>query len=464
MRWAGRRPRSAIVLGAVIAAFAASACFGGAPAPPAPPPPPPQQLPPPPPPPQAQACQSAGAASPEAGKDEPARPPSDQAIPPDDAGARAREVASTTEVRTKSGEIPLVTVEERGGRPEITTTAVRSPDEAAAVAERKAAEGDLHAVDVDRPVKASFTTPNDTRFGEQWAFSKVPYVNAWNTDNTQGAGVTVAVVDTGVQQSHPDLAGQVLSGHFFLHDKGGATAFEGSGGTSDPSSHGTHVAGTIAALSNNTTGVSGAAPGVKILPVQVLCGDGGGFSSDVANGIIWAVDNGANVVNLSLGGGPDSAYLSAIDWADSNNVVVVAAGGNDGAGGAASYPAAYSGSPWNKPNVIAVAAVTNTTPPGHASYGTLGNYLDLSAPGGENGNSSAAILSTVPGGYGTKAGTSMATPHVSAAAALLRAAANCSDSQVKSRLIATAVDLGSLGKDSTFGYGLVEPNAAGKTC
>jgi serine protease len=367
-------------------------------------------------------------------------------------------VTSTTEVRTKSGEIPLVTVEERGGRPEITSTPVSSADEAAAVAEQKAADGDLVAVDVDRPVRAS-ADPNDTLFSQQWAFARVPFVSAWATDNTKGAGVTVAVVDTGVQQNHPDLAGQVLSGRYFLHDNDGNVAFEGAGGTSDGSGHGTHVAGTIAALSNNATGVSGAAPAVKVLPVQVLCADGGGFSSDVALGIRWAVDQGAKVINLSLGGPATSAEASAVQYANSNNVVVVAAGGNDGAGGPVSYPAGYSTS---QSNVIAVAATTNTN--GHASYGTTGNYLDLSAPGGENGNSSVAVLSTVPGGYGTKAGTSMATPHVSAAAALLIAAANCGDSQVKSRLIATAVDLGSAGKDSTFGYGLVDPNAAGTTC
>jgi subtilisin family serine protease len=369
-------------------------------------------------------------------------------------------VASTTEVRTKSGEIPIVTVEERGGKPEITSTAVRSPDEAAAVAEQKAADGDLHAVDVDRPVQA-LANPNDTLFGQQWAFTKVPYVSAWTTDNTQGAGVTVAVVDTGVQQSHPDLAGQVLDGHYFLHDNGGANAFEGAGGDSDPSSHGTHVAGTIAALSNNSSGISGAAPGVKILPVQVLCGDGGGFSSDVADGITWAVDNGAKVINLSLGGGPSGPELSAIQYADANNVLVVAAGGNDGqSGNAPSYPAAYATS---QGNLLAVAATTNTN--GHASYGTTGNYLDISAPGGDGSSSSTAVLSTVPpNGYGSKAGTSMATPHVSAAAALLIAAANCGDSQVKSRLKLTATDLGAVGNDSTFGAGLVNPDAAGASC
>jgi subtilisin family serine protease len=114
-------------------------------------------------------------------------------------------------------------------------------------------------------------------------------------------------------------------------------------------------------------------------------------------------------------------------------------------------------------NLLAVAATTNAN--AHASYGTTGNYLDISTPGGEGSSSSTAVLSTVaPNGYGTKAGTSMATPQVSAAAALLIAAADCSDSQVKSRLKATAVDLGALGPDNVFGAGLVDPNAAGKTC
>jgi serine protease len=442
MRWAGR-PRVALVLGAAIAAFTATACF-----PPPPPPPPPEP------------CQSAGAASPTAGTNEPSRPPSDQPIPPQEASAQAREVSSTTAVRTKNGEIPLVTVEEKGGKPQIASTLVRTPDEAATVAEQKAADGDLHAVDVDKPVRAA---TNDPRFNEQWSFSKVPFVNAWTTDSTTGTGVTVAVVDTGTSANHPDLSGQVLNGHFFLHDNGGGNSFEGDGGTSDPNGHGTHVSGTIAALKDNGVGVSGAAPGTKILPVQVLCSDGVGFSSDVASGITWAVDNGAKVINLSLGGGQSSAELSAVQWADQNNVVVVAAGGNDGAGGPASYPAAYSTS---QANVIAVAATDNAN--GHPNYGTTGNYLDLSAPGGVPSDSCAAdssveVLSTWnDGGYCSIAGTSMATPHVSASAALLRAAnGTCSDSQVKSRLKATATNLGNANQ---FGAGLVNPLAAGATC
>jgi subtilisin family serine protease len=432
----------AIVLGAAIVAFAGSACF-----------------PPPPPPPPAEPCQSTGAATPSAGSSEPARAPSDQPIPPEQAGEQAREVVSTTDVRTKNGEIPLVTVEERGGKPEITSTPVASPDEAASVAEQKAADGDLHAVDVDKPVRAM---TNDPRFNEQWSFTKVPFVNAWTTDSTTGTNVNVAVVDTGVTADHPDLSGQVLNGHFFLHDNSGDTQFEGDGGTSDPNGHGTHVSGTIAALKDNGVGVSGAAPGAKVLPVQVLCADGNGFSSDVANGITWAVDNGAKIINLSLGGPADASELSAVQYADAHNVVVVAAGGNDGTNGPASYPAAYSPS---QGNVIAVAATTNAN--GHPAYGTTGTYLDISAPGGVASDACASdsaveVLSTWnDGGYCAIAGTSMATPHVSAAAALLISAANCNDSQVKTRLKATAVNLGPANQ---FGAGLVNPNTAGASC
>jgi serine protease len=362
-------------------------------------------------------------------------------------------------VRTKGGEIPIVTVEERLGKPEITSTPVSSPDEAAAVAEQKAADGDLVAVDIDRPVRA-LADPNDQLFGQQWAFTKVPFVDAWTADGTQGAGVTVAVVDTGVMANHDDLSGQVLSGAHFLHSEDGEPVAPGLGGTGDFSGHGTHVAGTIAAKSNNATGVSGAAPGVKILPVKVLCSDGTGFSSDVADGITWAVDNGAQVINVSLGGGQTLVEEEAVEYARDNNVVVVAAGGNDGANGPASYPAAFS---TQYPNVIAVAAtdVNNA----HPSYGTTGSYLDLSAPGGVSAagcDATVEILSTWnDGGYCAVAGTSMSTPHVSAAAALLRAAGGCGAPQVKTRLKATAVNLAN---PILFGAGVVNPLAAGTSC
>jgi serine protease len=383
-----------------------------------------------------------------------------------------------------------VTVEERGGKPEITSTPVRSPDEAASVAEQKAADGDLHAVDVDKPVKASFADPTDPLFTDQWSFNEVPYVDAWTTDNTQGAGVKVAVVDTGVMANHPDLSGQVLGGEYFLHDNAGTTQFSGPGGETDPNGHGTHVSGTIAALSDNGKGISGAAPESKILPVQVLCGDGAGWASDVAQGITWGVNNGAKVVNLSLGGGYSNAEEIAIQHARDNGGVVVAAGGNCSCAvdpnnpndPNRSYPAAFSTS---YSNVIAVAATTNDSPlPGHADYSTVASYIDISAPGGlpSSNVASVGVLSTVPfsaqeisdpSGYAAIAGTSMATPHVSASVALLMAAPNnnCTADTVKPRLKAMASkNLAPVTPNNptnfanNYGAGLVDPQAAGASC
>ena len=162
----------ALVLGAALVAFAGAACIGGPP----PPPPPPAPV----------ACQNAGPANTPDGANEPARPPSDQPISREEAGAQAREVAATTEVRTKRGEIPLLTVEEQNGRPEITSTSVATPDEAASVAEAKAADGDLVGVDVDKPVHTSAT--NDPRFGEQWSFTKVPFERRVDDERHHGCG------------------------------------------------------------------------------------------------------------------------------------------------------------------------------------------------------------------------------------------------------------------------------------
>jgi serine protease len=263
----------------------------------------------------------------------------------------------------------------------------------------------------------------------------------------------VAVIDTGVRANHPDLAGQVLNGRYFLHSDDGTTAFSGPGGTTDGDGHGTHVAGTIGATANNNTGITGAAPGVKILPVQVLCGDdGSGFSSDVANGIKWAADNGADVINLSLGGsGASSAEQSAIQYARNKGVVVVASAGNTGAGGAWSYPGAF-------PEVIGVAATLNNN--SRASYSTTGSYVDIAAPGGTGSNSANGILSTWNnGGYATISGTSMASPHVAAAAALVRAAHGFTTHQaVCDQIIRTAQDLGATGPDTSYGHGLIRPD------
>jgi thermitase len=248
-------------------------------------------------------------------------------------------------------------------------------------------------------------TPNDTYFsnGVQWAPQKVSAQSAW--DITKGSSsVKVAIVDTGVDYNHPDLAGKVVKGYDYVDDD------------TDPmdlNNHGTHCAGIAAAVTNNAKGIAGMAPNVSVLAVRVLDANGSGSLDDVANGIYYAVDNGAKVVSLSLGGTSGATSLqNAVNYAASKGVVVVAAAGNESTS-APSYPGYYS-------NAIAVAATdTNDT---LASFSNYGSWVDVAAPGVD-------IASTVRnGGYAYMSGTSMATPLVAGIAGLLasqgRTAAN----------------------------------------
>jgi serine protease len=457
MKWAGH-PRVALALTASIAAFTAAACFGG---PPPPPPPGP--------------CGTSASASQSASTGGTPAP-----LPPDSAAQKARDDATRSNTRTPDNKIPLVTVAlEPGGKPVINKTAVASVDEAGQVAGQQAQSGNVVAVEVAGPVHATVAGPDPFRT-QQWALDQIPYEQAWATANTKGAGITVGVVDTGSTANHPDLQGQVLSGHSFLNNGTESnTAIDDNG-------HGTHVSGIIAAVNNNVTGISGAAPEVKIRPVKVLDSTGSGFNSDVASGITWEVDNGdAQVVNLSLGGPAfDQATCLAVRYAQQHDVLVIAAAGNCGgntftANGCQSqdqpsYPGALSQSV-DGAEPIAVAATDEANPPnakpaGHASYSTIGSYVDISAPGGSSGGclpaSSCNVLSTWnDNGYRAIAGTSMATPYVSAAAALVRSAfPSCTAAQVRDRLLATATDLAPPGPDGTFGAGVVDPNTAVISC
>lgn len=284
--------------------------------------------------------------------------------------------------------------------------------------------------------------PNDTYAAQLWGLLGAADGSAYGIDaraawgTTTGAGVTVAVIDTGLA-AHSDLAGQSVAGYDMISDVGIANDGDGrDGDASDPgdwmdgvaasSWHGTHVAGTIAALAGNGIGVFGGAPGVKIQPVRVL-GVGGGYSSDIADGIRWAAGGSvpgvpanatpARVLNLSLGGPSASCpaeFSSAIDAAKSLGAVVVVAAGNDAidAGGVA---------PANCPDALAVAAIDQTGL--RASFSNFGPAVDLAAPG-------VGIVSTIDDGatgpvgptYAAYDGTSMATPHVALSAALVAAA------------------------------------------
>jgi hypothetical protein len=217
-------------------------------------------------------------------------------------------------------------------------------------------------------------------------------------------------------------------------------------GRNDPNGHGTHVAGILGAARGNGEGISGVAPGVQILPVRVLDETGNGDDDELAFGIIWAVDNGADILNLSIGGAIPSTLLEgAIDHALANGVLVVVAAGNDGAtGNEPSYPAAYR-------QVLAVGSIDSSDR--RSIFSNTGAYLDVAAPG-------SWIVSTWPGGrYQTSSGTSMAAPFVAGAAALLQARTGLQGTDLGARLVADATDLGSAGFDEEFGAGLVNPLA-----
>lgn len=367
-------------------------------------------------------------------------------VAPDQADDAGRAAVEGTPAESTTGEVRLVTVEEGAAGTEITTATVGSSDEAAAFAAEAGEGGDLVGVEVDQPVTA--TAPaTDPRRVEQWALDRVRFEDAWGTPSTAtGAGQTVAVIDTGVDAAHPDLTGRVLPGRVFLD-----LAPRTPGGGTDPSGHGTHVAGVIAAALDNGAGIAGAAPGALILPVQVLDARGNGWSSDVARGVNWAARHGATVINLSLGApGPSCAQRVAIQRANERGVTVVAAAGNTGAGGGAQWPAAYD---FDRDGVDVIAVAATTSLDQRVGFSTTGAYVDIAAPG-------AGILSTVPGaGYGLKSGTSMSTPYVAAAAALVRAT-GCPPTGVRDRLLGAADDLGAPGVDLEFGAGLVDPYEA----
>jgi thermitase len=246
----------------------------------------------------------------------------------------------------------------------------------------------------------------------------------------------VAVVDTGVDYTHEDLAGTVRKGYDFVNDDTDAM---------DDQGHGTHVAGTIAATLNNNKGVVGVSPNVvRILAVKV-CGVGGCTWSNVASGIVYAADKQARVINLSLGGPESSQTLKdAVNYAWNKGVLLACAAGNEGAGDPL-YPAAYK-------RCLAVAATDeNDARASFSQYAPDG----VAAPG-------VSILSSLPGNnYESWSGTSMATPHVAGLAALLFSQnPNRTNRRVREIIQGTTDDIGTAGKDPIFGYGRINASKA----
>jgi serine protease len=288
--------------------------------------------------------------------------------------------------------------------------------------------------------------PDDPDFSKQWHLKAAGAESAW--DVTRGEGVTVAVIDTGIAPVDDLDPARLVPGWNFV---------AGNADARDDNGHGTHVAGTIAQSTGNSKGVAGMAPLAKLMPIKVLSASGGGNSHDIAAGIRWAVDHGARVLNLSLGGGGRSlAMESAVDYAKRRGVLVVCAAGNSGSRGV-SYPAAYSGS-------LAVSAVG---PQGTAApYTTYGPEVAIAAPGGDKSQGEeAGVLQQTIGENGSGAayrwfqGTSMATPHVAGAAALVESL-GINDPGAVQRLLTSTAKTPPESSAEKYGAGLLDAAAA----
>jgi subtilisin family serine protease len=368
-------------------------------------------------------------------------------------GASAGPGASTGLGTSSGGPSPRSTASRAGSsrRPTVRrSVVVAAAGMAATVAARLRADPDVASVVPDSILRVADWpangAPNDPFYATYQADLTLIHVpEAWRI-TTGTARTVVAILDTGYTASHPDLAGVPIVAPY--------NELTRTTDVTDVSGHGTHVFGTIAAKANNGIGVAGIAPGVSIMPVKVCGDDGNCWNSDVLAGVEYAVAHGASVINLSLGAELSSpgiaAFQSTFDEAAAAGVVVVAAAGNSG-DTAIEYPAAFN-------HVISVAATDSATtnPDAAAPFSTRNAFVDLAAPG-------VAIASTVPGGtgYAIGSGTSMATPHVTAVAALVRSAnPTWTVAQVETALERSAVDLGTAGRDDVFGYGRVDAAGA----
>ena len=300
--------------------------------------------------------------------------------------------------------------------------------------------------------------PNDPLWSKQWSFRMVHAPEAWV--RADGSGVVVAVIDTGVAFENykmfrkvEDLAKtEFVVGYNFVSD---------TEHPNDDHGHGTHVAGTIAQNTNNRLGVAGLAPAARIMPLKVLSASGQGTVADISDAIRFAADEGAHIINMSLGGGfPSFVMQSAVSYARKKGVVVVCAAGNGGRR-KVEYPAAYPGA----------FAVSSVGPTGAlAFYSSWGKQLAVAAPGGDKrigGDDGAILQNTIEPGrvgstdlYRAYQGTSMAAPHVAGTAALVMSAGVTATSEVEAILKETTQDAGPAGWDERYGHGIIDAAAA----
>ncbi|MBW3610234.1 MAG: S8 family serine peptidase [Actinobacteria bacterium] len=302
------------------------------------------------------------------------------------------------------------------------------------------------------------TASNDPLFPQQWALDAIGAETAWSRG--RGGGTIIAVVDTGIDLDHEDLASKIVAGYDFI---GGDSSPEDDARDCEPRQpgcnygrgHGTHVAGIAAAATGNRTGVAGVAPDARIMPIRVLDSAGSGHVTQVAQGIRFAADNGADVINLSFGEiatdvDLSPAFTEAIRYAWARGSIPVVAAGNDFVG---------TSSFTDEPALVVTATGRTGGRAGYAS--SVGNARwGMAAPGGDGRVGSDEVCTPETGivsthadnNYACLVGTSMAVPHVAGAAAVLRGM-GLSPQQVVDQLLTTTDDVGTIGRDTTFGAG-----------
>lgn len=288
----------------------------------------------------------------------------------------------------------------------------------------------LKFAELDRRMEPSFA-PNDPYLGSQWHINKINANLAWDT--AQGSGITIAILDSGVDGTHPDLAARMVAGWNVLDNNADA---------SDVNGHGTAVAGAAAATLNNGAGVAAVAGQAKIMPVRISDANAYAYWSTVAQGLNWAADHGARVANISYAAGGSSAVQSAAQYMKSKGGLVIVAAGNNGIDELIAPTTSM---------IIVSATASNDV---KTSWSSFGNAVSVAAPGQD-------IWTTVKGGgYQAWWGTSLASPVVAGVVGLMMSAKpSLSSTQVESLLFSSAVDLGSAGRDNYYGYGRVNAHA-----
>ncbi|ARO87589.1 peptidase S8 [Nitrosospira lacus] len=303
-----------------------------------------------------------------------------------------------------------------------------------AIAARLAHHPHLKFAEPDYLVTPDFV-PNDPYYGSAWHLPKIGAASAW--DGAQGAGVTIAILDSGVDSAHPDLAARMVPGWNF---------YDNNSNTSDVYGHGTKVAGAAAAAGNNGVGVASVSGQSKIMPIRVTNTSGAGYVSMLAQGTTWAADRGARVVNMSFALIAGSSTIqNAAQYMKNKGGLVVVGAGNSG------INETYA------PTTTLIAVSATDSNDAKASWSSYGNFVAVSAPG-------AGIWTTTRGGgYGAVSGTSFSSPVTAGVVALMMSAApTLQNTKIESLLFSTAVDLGAAGRDPYYGYGRVNAGAAVK--